>query len=62
MERDKTSLGSLSKHPQLRLVQRLSRAGALEKSKVQPGWGSNEGPGNLARVCPGGGWQVWARP
>lgn len=62
MERDKTSLGLLTKHPELRLVQRLSRAGALGKSKVQLGWGSNEGLGQLARVCPGCGWQVWARP
>lgn len=32
------------------------------ESKVQPGLGSNEGPGHLGRVCPGCGWQVWARP
>lgn len=29
---------------------------------MQPGWGSNNGPGRLARVCPGCGWQVRARP
>lgn len=55
MERDKTSPGLLTKHPELRLVQRLSRAGALGKSKVQLGWGSNEGPGQLARVSLGVG-------
>ena len=38
------------------------QAGALGESKVQPGWGSNKGPGHLARVCSGCGWQVWARP
>lgn len=35
---------------------------AAWESKVQAGWSGNHSPGRLARVCPGCGWQVWARP